>query len=168
VMASTGDKREVERPLFGRRFIAGLLVATAILSEAACGSGRGRGTGHQPIQTEGSSAASLLEALPRYHPSEALAYRIEKGGMSWQSFKAPDVTPAEVLEFYARRLRHEGWETVEPVEQSGSATIRGTWTNPGWVLKVSATPSPGSRAKGLGTDEDSEYRLNLRRRVTRR
>ena len=62
-----------------------------------------------PGATEAAAAWPNGSEPPRFSRSEPLGQHTEKAGAVSQSFKADGATPTQILDFYARRLKEDGW-----------------------------------------------------------
>jgi hypothetical protein len=130
---------------------------------AACGGGAEERAADQPVTNGTGFGYGRFDELPRYSRSEPLGPRTAKAGAVSQSlFKAEGATPIQILDFYARRLMDAGWDVVEPVHQLGVGSVRGRWTEPTWMLTVSAGAAPTLPAPDGAIQSYSQYSLSLR------
>lgn len=160
-MERCNEERPAGRRPMTRRAAAVLMAAVALLA-AACGGDTGERAEDQPVTGGTEFGYGSFDELPRYGRSEPLGPRNEKAGAVSQSFKAEGATPAQILDFYAGRLKDAGWNVVEPVHELGVGTVRGRWANPKWKLTVSATAGPTLTAPEGAIEAYSQYSLSLR------
>lgn len=154
------QSRDRRGPRPGQR---ALMLATAVaLVGSACGAAADERAANQPVTHETHFGAGTFDELPRYSRSEPLGSRTDKAGAVSQSFKARGATPAQVLDFYSRRLQEAGWDVVEPVHELGVGTVRGRWAEPKWILTVSASPAPTLTAPDGTIEAYCQYSLSLR------
>ncbi|MDQ4132740.1 MAG: hypothetical protein M3179_05915 [Actinomycetota bacterium] len=125
----------------------------------ACGSNESGGE----LDPTSPDVAAEFGELPQFPASEPLAARRAERGVVSRTFRAPETTPREVLEFYREALGG-GWDLVGEFDQSGGRTYRGEWKNDRYRLRVRASAGAPIRSSAdRSAKPASEYTLALHR-----
>ena len=139
-----------------------LLALLSCLVIGACGDDGDRSPEATPAEDAPAFVSGDLDSIPIHPLAEEVGPKSRKDGVIAQSFRARNLSPDQLFEWYDENL--EGWEQEAPPEQLGeaaNASWRARWIRDDHRLIVTTSPAPALESAEGTDDPILQYSLSL-------